>query len=107
MYFIQNYVLSEILKLSENTSRYQDTTILCKNGKFKSNSFLLSAIFPIFKRVLSLIIHNDEPLVISMPDIDKSDLEIFFQCPPTSLAPPIPPNYSPIQTWQDVSCVKM
>ena len=80
MYFIQNYVLSEILKLSENTSRYQDTTILCKNGKFKSNSFLLSAIFPIFRRVLSSIIQNDEPLVISMPDIDKSDLEIFFQC---------------------------
>ena len=79
MYYFQAYVLQEILQITRSTTRYQDTTILCKNGPFKSNSFLLSTIFPIFRTVLNPIIQTDEALVISMPDINKSDLQNFFQ----------------------------
>ena len=79
MYFFQNYVLDEILKFSKDKN-YQDATILCKNGLFHSNSFLLATIFPILKTVLNSMMHIDEPLVISKPNLNKSDLEIFFQC---------------------------
>ena len=81
MYFFQNYVFSEILKFSKD-KKYQDAVILCKNGTFHSNSFLLASIFPIFKTVMNstISIQTDETQVISMPSMNKSDLEIFFQC---------------------------
>ena len=62
--------------------KYQDAVGLCKYGTFQSNCFLLASIFPIFKTDLNstISIQTDKIQVISMPSMDKSDLEIFFQC---------------------------
>ena len=76
MYFKQELVLDEIFQLSGD-KYYQDVTIICGNGTFHSNSFLLAAIFPIFRNVLKSYVHETQ--VISMPDMDKNELVKFFQ----------------------------
>ena len=53
-----------------------DATIICQNGRLKQNSFLLSVLFPMFRNSLE---NHYQDLVISMPDMDVQDLEMFFQ----------------------------
>jgi len=76
MYFKQVLVLDEIFQLS-GVECYQDVTIICGNGTFHSNSFLLAAIFPIFRNVLKSYVQETQ--MISMPDMDKNELVKFFQ----------------------------
>jgi len=73
----ENEIIDDILVLSQN-DHYQDVTIICQNGRVKSNSFLLTAIFPVFRDILPSLVESDSDLVISIPDMDVSDLEIFF-----------------------------
>ena len=70
-------IIDDILVLSQN-DHYQDVTIICQNGRIKSNSFLLTAIFPVFRDILPSLVESDSDLVISIPDMDVSDLEMFF-----------------------------
>ena len=73
----ENEIIDDILVLSQNDN-YQDVTIICENGRVKSNSFLLTAIFPVFRDILPSLVESDSDLVISIPDMDVSDLEMFF-----------------------------
>ena len=54
-----------------------DATIICGNGRLKQNSFLLSVLFPMFRKVVKN--HYSPDLVISMPDMDVQELRTFFQ----------------------------
>ena len=74
MIFSQNYIVEEILNLCRISS-YQDVTIICQNGSFQSNSFLLAALFPIFRDIFNTSGQYEQSYVISMPDMDKNCLE--------------------------------
>ena len=78
MYFKQEILINEIIQLS-NEEKYQDMTIICQNGTFKSNSFLLAAIFPVFKTLFTSSAQNDEPIVISMPDMSVIQMKTFLK----------------------------
>jgi len=52
--------------------------IICEDGKFHSNSFLLSAIFPVIRKVFQTL-HSEEEVIISLPDVRVGELELFFQ----------------------------
>ena len=59
--------------------KYQDVTIFCQNGTtFQANSLLLSSIFPMMKNIFRSIIDNNEHFMISIPDIERMELEILF-----------------------------
>ena len=74
-----NSIIDEIIKLGQK-SHYQDVTIICQNGYFQSNSFLLAALFPMFRDILNASsVQNEESYVISMPDMDKNILEDFCE----------------------------
>ena len=75
----QRDFIREMIKLSSSQHLYQDVTLICKNGIFMSNSFILASIFSTFKEILKIRIDADEAVVISIPDIDKNDFESFFQ----------------------------
>ena len=72
----QCYVINEIISLCKE-SHYQDVTIICQNGAFSSNSFLLAAIFPIFRNIMKPLIEYNDSVVVSVPDLDKNELESF------------------------------
>ena len=72
----QCYVINEIISLCKE-SHYQDVTIICQNGAFSSNSFLLAAIFPIFRNIMKPLIEFNDSVVVSVPDLDKNELESF------------------------------
>ena len=55
-----------------------DATIICEDGKFHSNSFLLSAIFPVIRKVFQTL-NSEEEVIISLPDVRVGELELFFQ----------------------------
>ena len=40
--------VDDVLELSQNP-KYQDVTIICFDGSYQVNTFLLTSIFPIFK----------------------------------------------------------
>ena len=76
----QNYIIDEVLKICKESHYHQDVTIICQNGSFQSNSFLLAAMFPIFRDILNASsVQNEESYVISMPDMDKNILEDFCE----------------------------
>ena len=78
LHSLERKFIYEILQLSKEEHN-EDTTIICNNGTFKSNSLVLAAIFPVFRNVLDSLVHIDEPPLISMPDVDKNELERVFQ----------------------------
>ena len=78
MYFKQELLIDEIVHLSQE-KKYQDVKIICGNGTLVSNSFLLAAIFPIFRTVFSSSAQNDEPTVISMPDMNVIHMKTFLK----------------------------
>ena len=78
MMFCQNYNVGKIIELSQECS-YQDVTIICHNGTFQSNSFLLAALFPMFRNILKTSVQSDESYVMSMPEMDKNVLDEFWQ----------------------------
>ena len=69
--------IEDLLVLS-NDEFYQDTTIICQNGRIKANSSLLAAMFPAFRVLSPSLVDSDSELVISVPDLEISDLELFF-----------------------------
>ena len=72
-----DYIVSEVLDVSE-TVCHRDVTIICSNGTFKSNSFVLASAFPIFRYILDTPVQVYDPARILIPDLDYSDLETFF-----------------------------
>ena len=85
----KNYIIEDVIKLS-NESHYQDVNIICHNGNFRSNSFLLATLFPMFRKILNTSIQDDDLYVICMPDMDKNCLENF--CSNLSQKSPRVPN---------------
>ena len=75
---LQYNIIEDILDLSKD-KLYQDVSIICQNGTFQSNSFTLAAMFPVLKVVLASFAESDSDLVISIPDMDVTDLELFFE----------------------------
>ena len=69
-------LILRMLSLSQEPN-YQDVQILCENGVFETNSFVLASIFPLFKDLLKTANH-EEPFVISMPDMDKDLMKQLF-----------------------------
>ena len=72
----KNSVL-DVLKLS-NCSLYQDVTLICSDGSLKLNSFLLAAVFPLFKKILVKVAQYEEELVISLPDVVGEKIKQFL-----------------------------
>ena len=72
-----DYIVSEVLDVSQ-TVCHQNMTIICSNGTFKSNSFVLASVFPIFRDILDTPVQVDDPAHILIPDLDYDDLETFF-----------------------------
>ena len=72
-----DYIVSEVLDVSQ-TVCHRDVTIICSNGTFKSNSFVLASAFPIFRYILDTPVQVYDPARILIPDLDYSDLETFF-----------------------------
>ena len=70
----QNNIVHEVLKLSDS-SLYQDVILLCSDGSLKMSSFLLAAVFPLFKNVLSDVTQHEEDTVISLPDVFRGEME--------------------------------
>ena len=69
MYFQQNYIVDDIINLLLE-DKYQDVTIICQDGAFQSNSLVLAAMFPVIKTILCSRFHDEEPLIISIPDME-------------------------------------
>ena len=58
---------------------FNDVTIICRNGKFTSNSVLLAAMSKVIRNTFQDMQFGDEDLMISIPDIDSTELEQFFE----------------------------
>ena len=71
-------VVLEVIKMSVTDYKHQDVTIICQNGVLKSNSFLLSSVFPIFEEALKHHV-QDEEAIVSMPDMNINNLNSFLQ----------------------------
>ena len=76
--FTKSFILSDVLDLSQSGC-YQDVTIVCKNGTVQSNSFILASIFPVVRGILDIPIQYQDTAVLLIPDLNKPDLETFFQ----------------------------
>ena len=72
-----NSFVSEILASSQR-EHHHDVKIVCSNGAVKSNSFLMASMFPILRGILDTPVQLDDVAVIFLPDLDKIDLETFF-----------------------------
>ena len=55
-----DYIVSEVLDVSQ-TVCHRNVTIICSNGTFKSNSFVLASVFPIFRDILDTPVQVDDP----------------------------------------------
>ena len=71
---VNDFILQEVIQLSQDGS-YQDVTIICSNGTFQSNILVLAAIFPVLRNILDTFGHSDEPSVIFIPNLDKTELD--------------------------------
>ena len=71
-------LLHEILSMSQE-EKYLDTTLLCSHGdSLRVSSLLLITIFPGMRDAMRWRIREEDPLIISLPDIQKRDLEAFL-----------------------------
>ena len=76
--FSQTHSVSGVLELAR-CGWYNDVTLLCRSGHVQANSFFLASVFPAIKGIFNRTLANlDEPLAISLPDLDKTDLEMFL-----------------------------
>ena len=67
----------EIVKMSGDGG-WDDVTIICADGKFKSSSFLLATMFPVIRSVFSDVLVDDD-VFISLPDVSVAHIQMFFQ----------------------------
>ena len=56
-----------------------DVTIICRNGKFTSNTFLLAAIFKVIRNIFQDMQFLDENMMLTIPDMDLIEFELFFE----------------------------
>ena len=73
----QKQLARDVLQLSD-CSLYQDVTLICSDGSLKLNSFLLAAVFPLFRDILGEVSHYDEQMVISLPDVVSLEIKILL-----------------------------
>ena len=74
---IENEFINELLTLSKE-EHSQNVTIICMNGTIRSNCLILASIFPVFKNVIDTIQQYDDSIAISIPDVEKNELEDFL-----------------------------
>ena len=72
------FIVNQVLALSE-TGCLDDLTIVCSDGTVSSNSFVLTAMFPVLRNVLETPLQYEKRPVILVPDLAKCDLETFLQ----------------------------
>ena len=73
---LQKDLVLEVLKLAD-CSLYHDVNLICSDGSEKLNSFLLSAVFPVFRAFLGEMVHYEE-VFISLPDVVRSEVKNLF-----------------------------
>ena len=72
---IMKSTLTKILKMSRE-DQFRDTTLICKDGEqLHVNGFLLTLVFPAMRIVQNISDNSEEDLVISVPDVEKSELD--------------------------------
>ena len=74
----QKQLAHDVLQLSD-CSLYQDVTLICSDGSLKLNSFLLAAVFPLFRDILGEVSHYEEEMVISLPDVVSREIKHFLE----------------------------
>ena len=74
----QKQLARDVLQLSD-CSLYQDVTLICSDGSLKLNSFLLAAVFPLFRDILGEVSHYEEEMVISLPDVVSREIKHFLE----------------------------
>ena len=73
----QKHLVHQVLQLSE-CSLYQDVTLICSDGNLKLNSFILAAVFPLFRDILVKIEQYEEEVVISLPNVVGEKIKQFL-----------------------------
>ena len=73
----QKQLARDVLELSD-CSLYQDVTLICSDGSLKLNSFLLAAVFPVFRDILVEVAHYEEEMAISLPSVVSDEIKNFF-----------------------------
>ena len=68
--------LHETINLSRE-GRFDDVTIICGDGRFNANSFLLSAIFPALRSIFQSL-STEEDIFLSLPDVKVKELDLLF-----------------------------
>ena len=71
-------IVNQVLALSE-TGCLDDLTIVCSDETVSSNSFVLTAMFPVLRNVLETPLQYEERPIILVPDLAKCDLETILQ----------------------------
>ena len=74
---VQKQLARDVLQLSD-CSLYQDVTLICSDGSLKLNSFLLAAVFPVFRDILVEVAHYEEEMAISLPSVVSDEIKNFF-----------------------------
>ena len=65
----------EIVRMSRDGG-WDDVTLICADGRFKSNGFLLAAMFPVIRSMFSDVLLED--VFISLPDVRVANLKMLF-----------------------------
>ena len=65
----------EIVRMSSDGG-WDDVTLICADGRFKSNGFLLAAMFPVIRSMFSDVLMDD--VFISLPDVRVANLKMLF-----------------------------
>ena len=64
-------IVHDLLLLSQSES-YRDVSIICRNGTFRTNSFILASVFPLVRITLDSSLETDEEIAgldRDVPDI--------------------------------------
>eukprot|EP00092_Neocalanus_flemingeri_P023006 GFUD01024938.1.p1 GENE.GFUD01024938.1~~GFUD01024938.1.p1 ORF type:complete len:481 (-),score=71.76 GFUD01024938.1:85-1527(-) len=75
---IQNLFLDLLEENGEDSSNYQDTKLVCRDGTISSNKLLLSLAFPMLERPLAWVGEIVEPVII-LPDYSAGDVRLMIE----------------------------
>ena len=66
----------EIVRMSRDGG-WDDVTLICADGRFRTNGFLLAAMFPVIRSMVSDVL-LDHDAFISLPDVRVANLKMLF-----------------------------
>ena len=70
-------LVPDIFKLIQDCPCLNNVSLICSNGTFDCNSFILAAMFPLLKSILESQI-DEEKMYISMPEIENQVFKELF-----------------------------